>query len=188
MKPKILIITSTQRNGRIGHTVANWYKKEAEKLAPETEFKLLDMAELDLSIFSEAIPPLQADGYYTPAQQKLADEISAADGYVFVTGEYNKSIPAPLKNLFDHLSEREWQHKAAAFVGYGVHGAFFSISHLMHVLVNFRVMSVNDTVTIDTIWDALDEKGTPKPQHIRGDMERQLKELLWWTKKLRSDV
>jgi NAD(P)H-dependent FMN reductase len=185
MQPKILIITSTQRNGRSGHNIAKWYLNEAKKIAPEAQFELLDIAELDLTLFNEAIPPLYADGHYTPAQQELADKITAADGYVFVLGEYNKSIPAPLKNLFDHLSEREWQHKAAAFVGYGVHGAFFSISHLMHVLISFRVMSINDTVTIDTIWDALDESGSPKPKHVRGDMQKQLNELLWWTKALR---
>jgi len=186
MKPHILVITSTQRNGRTGHIVADWYMKEAKKIAPEAEFELLDIAELDLSLFNEAIPPLNAENNYTPAQQELADKIAAADGYVFVVGEYNKSIPAPLKNLFDHLSEREWQRKAAAFVGYGVHGAFFSISHIMHVLVNFRVMSINDTVTIDTIWNAIDEKGQPKPEHIRGNIQKQLSELLWWTKALRK--
>ena len=43
------------------------------------------------------------------------------DGYIFVTGEYNHSIPGALKNAVDYLY-REWNNKAAGFVSYGSSG------------------------------------------------------------------
>jgi NAD(P)H-dependent FMN reductase len=48
---------------------------------------------------------------------------------VFVTPEYNHSTPGALKNAIDFLY-REWNNKAAGFVGYGVIGAARAVEHL----------------------------------------------------------
>ncbi|MDQ3618303.1 MAG: NAD(P)H-dependent oxidoreductase [Pseudomonadota bacterium] len=53
--------------------------------------------------------------------KRLKDEISAANGVIFVTPEYNRSIPGGLKNAIDHAS-RPYGHSAFAGKPAGVIG------------------------------------------------------------------
>ena len=56
-------------------------------------------------------------GEASEAVEQLARKIREADGFVFVTGEYNWGIQAGLKNLTDHFLE-EWFWRPAAVVSY----------------------------------------------------------------------
>jgi NAD(P)H-dependent FMN reductase len=184
---KILIIVGTVREGRVGRKIADWYVKEAVKLAPHMEFEILDVAELNLPLFHEASPPMMHQ--YGEIQQKLAEKIASADGFVFITGEYNHSIPGSLKNFLDHLFS-EWNYKAAAFVGYGGSaGGSRAIEHLIGVMTELKVASVAstpDSILIRNIFNAIDENGSPKPEFVSGDIARQLKDLDWWTSALKT--
>lgn len=184
---KILIIVGTVREGRVGRKIADWYLKEAVKTAPHMEFELLDVAELDLPLFHEAAPPMMHQ--YGQIQQKLADKIGHADGFIFITGEYNHSIPGSLKNFLDHIFA-EWNYKAAAFVGYGgAAGGSRAIEHLIQVMTELKVASVAstpDSILIQDIFNAIDESGSPKPEFVRGDIGKQLKDLDWWVSALKA--
>lgn len=187
MKPKILVITSTTRQARVGRQVAEWYIKEAKQANENMEFELLDIAELGLPILDEPIPPLYAqDGKYNDKQKELAERIDAADGFVIVTGEYNHGIPAPLKNMLDHIALSSWQRKAVAYVGYGVRGANWSVSSLVPTMTYMYVMSMPYVVGINMIWDAFDDKGNIKTEHKIGDVAKQLEDLEWWVVALKA--
>lgn len=187
MKPKILVITSTTRQARVGRQVAEWYIKEAKQANESMDFELLDIAELSLPILDEPIPPLYAqDGNYNDKQKDLAERISDADGFVIVTGEYNHGIPAPLKNMLDHIAPSSWQRKAVAYVGYGVRGANWSISSLVPTMTYMYVMSMPYVVGINMIWDAFDDKGDIKTEHKIGDVAKQLEDLEWWVVTLKA--
>lgn len=188
MKPKILVITSTTRPNRVGRSVADWYIKEAKRANSNMDFELLDIADLNLPILDEPVPPLYAqDGNYNDDQNSLAKQIDAADGYVIVTGEYNYGVPAPLKNMLDHIAPSHWQRKAVAYVGYGVKGANWSISSLLPTMTYLGVMSMPYTVGVSAIWDALDEQGNVKPDHKIGEVAKQLEDLEWWVKALKNE-
>jgi len=184
---KILIIVGTVREGRVGRKIANWYLKEAVKAAPNMEFELLDIAELNLPLFHEAVPPMMHQ--YSEIQQKLADKVGSADGFVFITGEYNHSIPGSLKNFLDYIFS-EWNYKAAAFVGYGgAAGGSRAIEHLIQVMAELKVVSVAntfDSILIQNVFNAIDENGNPKLEFIRGDIGKQLTELEWWVSALKT--
>ncbi len=184
---KILIIVGTVREGRVGRKIADWYLKEVVKAAPNMEFELLDVAELNLPLFHEAFPPMMHQ--YGKIQQKLADKIGSADGFVFITGEYNHSIPGSLKNFLDYIFF-EWNYKAAAFVGYGgAVGGSRAIEHLIQVMTELQVVSVASTpasILIHDIFNALDESGIPKPKFVSGDIGKQLQELDWWVSALKT--
>ncbi len=183
MKPTILVIVGTVRQGRVGRKVADWYLNEASKAAPDMNFTLLDVAGLDLPVFHEATPPMMHQ--YSNVQEQVAKHIAAADGFIFVTGEYNHSVPGSLKNFLDYVNT-EWRHKAAAYVGYGTIGGVRSIEHLVQIMTELRVASVRDHITISALWNAFDEQGNPKPEHIMGDITKQLTELKWWVKALQA--
>jgi len=182
-EPTILVIVGTVRQGRVGRKVADWYVSEARKAAPELKLELLDLAELKLPLFNEPMPP--AMHRYSGLQESVAKRVAGADGFVFVTGEYNHGIPGSLKNFLDYVVA-EWSHKAAAYVGYGGSGGIRAIEHLIQIMAELRVASIRDHITINAIWQALDERGAPKPGFTHGDIAAQVKELAWWVTALKA--
>src|SRR4051812_28553743 len=55
------------------------------------------------------------------AARRMKDEIKASHGILFVTPEYNRSVPGVLKNALDHGSrpygQSVWQRKPAGIIG-----------------------------------------------------------------------
>lgn len=185
-KPKVLVIVGTTRAGRVGRKVADWYFAQAQAASLDVDLELLDVADLKLELFNEPMSPMM--NQYSDVQKKLAEKVGSADGFVFVTGEYNHSVPASLKNFIDYLNA-EWNHKAAAYVGYGSTGAIRSIEHLIQIMAELKVASLgsgSDHITINTIWEALDENGVPKDGYVHGDVYKQLESLLWWVNALKA--
>lgn len=185
-KTKLLVIVGTTRTGRVGRKLADWYISQATKVAPkDAELELLDIADFNLPLFNEAVPPLYHQ--YNDVQNEIAAKIGAADGFVFVTGEYNHTIPSSLKNFLEYINA-EWHHKAAAFVGYGSTGAVRSIEHLIQILAELRVASIatsGDHIHVNAPWEGLHEDGTPKDGYVHGDIAKQLDELVWWANALK---
>ncbi len=63
--------------------------------------------------------------------------MSAANGFVIVSPQYNWGYPAPLKNALDHL-HGEWRSKPAMIVTYGAHGGDRFAAQLKEVLTGLR--------------------------------------------------
>ena len=80
------------------------------------------------------------DGNPAPQVSRLRGEIKAADGVLFVTPEYNRSVPGVLKNAIDHASrpwgQSVWKGKPAAVIGVsvGVIGTSLAQQQLRNVL------------------------------------------------------
>src|SRR5690606_29765114 len=64
------------------------------------------------------------DDNQAPQVKRLRAEIAAADGLIFVTPEYNRSIPGVLKNANDHASrpygQNAWAGKPAGVIGISI--------------------------------------------------------------------
>jgi chromate reductase len=106
-----------------------------EKLAPpECSFTQLRID--DLPLYNQ-----DDDANQAPAVQRLKREIAAAQGVLFVTPEYNRSIPGVLKNAIDHASrpprQNAWAGKPAGIVGItpGAVGTAAAQQHLRNILV-----------------------------------------------------
>lgn len=83
----------------------------------------------------------QDDDANKPEQAKrLKEEIRSADGVIFVTPEYNRSIPGVLKNALDHASrpygDSAWKGKPAGVIGVspGKAGTAMAQQHLRNML------------------------------------------------------
>ena len=80
------------------------------------------------------------DGQQAASVQRLKGEIQAAQGLLFVTPEYNRSIPGVLKNALDHASrpygKSAWAGKPAGVIGasIGAIGTAMAQQHLRNVL------------------------------------------------------
>lgn len=108
--------------------------KALEREAPEgVEF---DYVDLNLPLFNQDL-----EAQYPAEAQKVKDAVEAADGVLFLTPEYNRSVPAALKNAIDWAS-RPWGTNSFAGKPAGVVGASISPlgtavaqSDLHHVLL-----------------------------------------------------
>lgn len=80
-----------------------------------------------------------------PHVVRLKREIASAQGLIFVTPEYNRSIPGVLKNAIDHASrpygQSAWAGKPAGVIGgsIGAPGAAMAQQHLRNVLAYLDV-------------------------------------------------
>ncbi len=93
------------------------------------------------------LPPYNQDDDGNPSPQvaRLKGEITAAQGLLFVTPEYNRSIPGVLKNAIDHASrpygKSVWNGKPAGVLGAsgGPIGTALAQQHLRNILAYLNV-------------------------------------------------
>ena len=104
------------------------------KLAPaEFAFKHLEIGNLPLYNQDD-------DGHPAEAVTRFKTDIAASQGILFVTAEYNRSIPGVLKNAIDQASrpygQSAWAGKPAGVIGIsvGAMGTSMAQQHLRNVL------------------------------------------------------
>ncbi len=109
------------------------------KLAPP-EFSFRQVKIDDLPLYNQ-----DDDGSPAESVKRLKSEITAARGLLFVTAEYNRSIPGVLKNAIDHASrpygQSVWAGKPAGVLGasVGAIGTAIAQQHLRTVLAYLDV-------------------------------------------------
>lgn len=182
MPLKIAVLTSTNREPRVGLKVAEWFIEEAATKEHALELELVDIK--DLPFFNEKNLPGQRQ-YESQTLKDWSAKIESYDGFIIVMGEYNHMPPAPIKNALDSLYH-EWARKVVGFVGYGSNGAESSIMFMRPLASYLNMMPVRETVRIINAREALDEHGRPKAEYVMGDMQALLNEIEWWAKTLKS--
>lgn len=142
---KVAIIVGTTRPGRKADTVARWVHAIAAK-RHDAAYEIVDIADFALPHLDEPMPALTGE-YSRPHTHAWAETIGSFDAFVFVTPEYNASIPGVLKNAIDYLGA-EWGGKAVGFVGYGMEGGTRAVAHLRDVLGNLKAHGVEPAVEL----------------------------------------
>ncbi|MGC4864811.1 NADPH-dependent FMN reductase [Micromonospora sp. DT53] len=142
---KIAIVIGSTRPHRNGEQVGQWVHQVATKRT-DAEYTLVDLVDYPLPLLDEAMPPSFGQ-YANEHTREWAATIGQYDGYVFVTPEYNHSIPAGLKNAIDFLFA-EWHNKAAGFVSYGVAGGVRAVEHLRGTLAEVKVATVRTQLVL----------------------------------------
>jgi NAD(P)H-dependent FMN reductase len=180
---RIGIILGSTRPGRNGEAVATWVHQLADKRT-DAEFELVDIAEFDLPLLDEPIPPAQGR-YGHEHTKRWAARIASFDAYVFVTPEYNHSTSGALKNAIDYLY-REWNNKAAGFVGYGSAGGTRAVEHLRLIMAELQVATVRAQVALSLFTDFESfSTFTPAAMHEKS-VNTMLDQLVSWGTALRT--
>jgi chromate reductase len=162
--------------------------KEAIRLAPEG----MSFEEVEIGGLPLYNADLHQAGFPASAQQAI-DRVASADAVLFVTPEYNYSIPAPLKNAIDWISRAPSQPfagKPAAMMGasQGLMGSVRAQLHLRHSMVFLNMHPVNKPeVMVGQAQNKFDAMG-----HLTDDAAKSLTHdllaaLAAWTRKLRGD-
>src|SRR5690625_3964093 len=138
---KIAVITGSTRPGRRAPMVAQWVidvlSRQPAMLNGGVTLRSVDLATTALPMFCEPAPPMTGR-YQHEYTHDWSALIADFDAYIFITPEYNHSLPAVLKNAIDHLYA-EWNDKAGGIVSYGTAGGVRAGEHLRHVLSEVKV-------------------------------------------------
>jgi NAD(P)H-dependent FMN reductase len=116
--------------------------------------------------------------------ERLAEKIRNADGFVFVTGEYNWGVQPGLKNLTDHFLE-EWFWRPAAIVSYsaGRLSGARSATAWHGTLSEMGMVVVSSTISVGPIGTALSAEADPIGEGGRAldaAFPRFADDLSWW--------
>ncbi len=174
---KTAIIVGTTRPGRKAADVARWVYEIARK-RKDAEFEIVDIKDYDLPLLDEPVPP-SLNQYSRPHTKRWAEKIRGFDAFVFVTPEYNHSIPGSLKNAIDYLYG-EWNNKAAGFVSYGSASGTRAVEQLRLVMGELQVADVRASVFFSIYKDFKDFTVLmPQPEH-EASLNTMLDQLAAW--------
>lgn len=181
MSHRILVLYGSYRQARVGIRLARWIVAQLAQAGHDAE--LVDAQAVGLPMLDKRYMDY-ADGDAPAAMEALADKLRAADGFLFVAGEYNWGMQPGLKNLTDHYLA-EWARRPAGLVSYsaGRLGGARSNSMWHATLTEMGMAVVPATITVAQIGQALDEADQPQGEGgaalVRG-FPRFADELLWW--------
>jgi len=130
------------------------------KLAPQ-EFQFQEVSIGDLPLYNQ-----DDDGNQADSVKRLKQAVASANGLVFITPEYNRSIPGVLKNALDHASrpygDNAWAGKPAGVIGasVGVIGTSLAQQHLRNILAYLDVPTMGQPEAfIHAKDDTFDDEG-----------------------------
>ena len=159
--------------------------RAAKELAPDGSS--VDVFELD------GIPGFNQDDEQNPPEKvaELKRRIREADAILFVTPEYNYSVPGVLKNAIDWASrpygDSAWSGKPAAIMGASI-GAIATARaqyHLRQMMVFLDMFPINHPeVMIGNASGKFDDEGNLTDDTTRDYIRRQLASLIEWTRRI----
>jgi len=144
-------------------------------------------------MFDEPVSPMMNQNRVTEGNVKVwVDALAEADGYVFVTPEYNHSMPSGLKNAIDYIA-REVMRKPFTIVSHGVNGGARAAENVKLALnANIGAVPIANTVTINGMvayHELVSEDGEINveklPEHTES-LKKALDALIWYTDALKT--
>ncbi|TLG09473.1 NAD(P)H-dependent oxidoreductase [Nocardia cyriacigeorgica] len=182
---KLAVIIGSVRDGRFGPVVAGWFADQA-RAHGGYDVDVIDLADYDIPLELPAVPPAMNPDPERPAgMTALTERLSAADAYVIVTPDYNRSFPASLKAAIDwHFTQ--WQGKTIGFVGYsGGSGGLLAIEGLRQVFNELDAHTLREYVSFPRYYLLFDENGALRePAEPAGAARTMLDRLHWWASAL----
>lgn len=181
---KIGVIVGSLRKESLNRKVA----KALIALAPRSlEITLIDIG--DLSLFNDDLD----QGLPPESWRRFRAALEPLDGVIFVTPEYNRSVPAVLKNAVDIGSrpsgKNAWSGKAGAVISAspGAAGAFGANQHLRQSLsaVNIAVMPQPE-VYLGHAQDLFDSSGALINEKTRVFLSKFMEAYSNWVLKIRG--
>jgi NAD(P)H-dependent FMN reductase len=176
-----LVFYGSYRADRVGIRLARYLVSAFAARGDLAE--LIDAREVGLPMLDRMYKEYPK-GKAPEALETLAGKIRRADGFVFVTGEYNWGVQPGLKNLTDHFLE-EWFWRPAAIASYSAGRLAGARSNLIWhgTLSEMGMVVISSTVTVGQAAAALDEAGTPTGEGgaaLAGAFPNFAADLAWW--------
>lgn len=180
---RIAVIIGSTRPDRVGPTIAEWaYARAVER--GDASYDLIDLAQVGLPLLDEP-EPASAHHYTKEHTGRWSRLIDMYDAFVFVSPEYNRGVPAALKNAIDFLYS-EWNDKAAGLIVYGSSGGLRAGEALKSTLGEVQIATVRAQVSLSIYDDMRDfVELTPRDYQL-GNLDAMLDSLLRWGSAMRA--
>jgi chromate reductase, NAD(P)H dehydrogenase (quinone) len=176
---QIVVVVGSLRRDSINRKLAGALIKLAP---PEFTFKQLEIG--DLPLYNQ-----DDDANQAAPVKRLKGEIAAASGVIFVTPEYNRSVPGVLKNAIDHASrpygQNAWAGKPTGVLGAsgGAIGSALAQQHLRNILAYLDVPALaQPEAFIQIKEDFFDEAGNFAGADTRKFLQGWMDSYVAWVK------
>ncbi|MCP3466226.1 MULTISPECIES: NADPH-dependent FMN reductase [unclassified Bradyrhizobium] len=181
MGNRILVFYGSYRSDRMGIRLAHFVVDGLRSRGDEVT--LIDAKAVGLPMLDRMYKE-HPKGEAPEALERLATQIRDADGFVFVSGEYNWGIQPGLKNLTDHFLE-EWFWRPAAIASYSA-GRFSGAraATAWHgTLSEMGMVVISSTIAVGPIAQTLSAEGEPTGEGgkaLERSFPRFADDLTWW--------
>ena len=181
MSNRILVFYGSYRSARMGIRLAQFVVERLRRLGEDVE--LIDAKAINLPMLDRMYKEYPSGEAPEPLEW-LARKIRDADGFVFVTGEYNWGVQPGLKNLTDHFLE-EWFWRPAAIASYsgGRLSGVRAATAWHGILSEMGMVVVSSTIAVGPIGQTLSAEGEPVGESgatLERAFPRFANDLLWW--------
>jgi NAD(P)H-dependent FMN reductase len=182
---KLQIIVGSIRPTRAADLVVPWVLARAQA-HPAFDVELLDLRDWPLPLFTEhpgSIGDRLDPSYSDPTVKRWNQKVKEGDAYLFVTPEYNHSIPGVLKNAIDNVFVSfAFRNKPMAAVGYsgGIAAAARAIEHLALIAIETEMVPLRNSVLIPSVQSAFDGSRSPVNPAAETALTIVLDDLAWW--------
>jgi len=171
-KYNIAVVVGSLRRDSFNRKLATGVAKLAP---PDFSFKQLEIG--DLPLYNQ-----DDDADQAGPVKRLKAEVAAAQGLLFVTAEYNRSVPGVLKNAIDHASrpygQSAWAGKPAGVLGasVGAVGTAVAQQHLRTILAYLDVPTLGQPEAFihakDGLFDEAGDIGAGSRKFLQAWMDR----------------
>jgi NAD(P)H-dependent FMN reductase len=181
MSNRILVFYGSYRSDRMGIHLAEFVVERLRRRGDNVE--LIDAKAINLPMLDRMYKEYPK-GKAPAALEQLAQKIRAADGFAFVTGEYNWGVQPGLKNLTDHFLE-EWFWRPAAIVSYsaGRLSGARAATAWHGTLSEMGMVVISSTLAVGAIGQTLSPEGEPIGEGghaLEQAFPRFADDLMWW--------
>src|SRR3954471_17193197 len=181
MSNRILVFYGSYRSDRMGIRLAQYVVERLRRRGDDVE--LIDAKAINLPMLDRMYKEYPK-GEAPESLEQLAGNIRDADGFVFITGEYNWGVQPGLKNLTDHFLD-EWFWRPAAIVSYsaGRLSGARAASAWHGTLSEMGMVVVSSTIAVGSIGQPLLAEGKPigeSGQVLERAFPRFPDDLMWW--------
>ena len=187
MSNRILVFYGSYRSDRMGIRLAHFVVEGLRGRGDEVE--LIDAKAIGLPMLDRMYKEYPKGGA-PAALETLAGKIRDADGFVFITGEYNWGIQPGLKNLTDHFLE-EWFWRPAAIASYsaGRLSGVRAATAWHGTLSEMGMVVISSTIAVGPIGQSLSAEGKPAGEGgkaLEHAFPRFADDLAWWVEAARA--
>jgi NAD(P)H-dependent FMN reductase len=182
--PLIQAVIGSTRPGRFADKPAQWLMERASRRT-DLQIELLDLRDHPLPFFDKTkAPAIAGRDYPDDDVARFGQIVDRADGFIFLTSEYNHGYPASLKNALDHVFP-EFNRKPVSFIGYGNVGGARAIEQLRLVVIELEMAPLRHAVHIlpELMRPAMQtEHFTPDLfESLDRRLETLVDDLVWWS-------
>lgn len=177
-KVVIRMVLGSTRQGRMADKVAEAFLKLIHERT-DVRIELVDLRNYPMPFVESDVVPAKMEKHANPVVQRWADIIATSPALIFLAPEYNGGYPAVLKNALENLYA-EFSGKPVGFIGYagGRLGGTNAVAQLGLAAHELKMVPVKQTITIPSIWKALDSEDNFVDPNIKTNFNTMIDQLL----------